>query len=391
MLLGLTASVLALGAVPSSLGAPAPSNAKAELLHARTPLTPILQLRDLRPARDVTLRAPSAAYPTLQSAIDAAPDGATIRIAPGEYREHLFINGKHLRIIGSDHKAGTALVDARPVRVGPVGDAIGLINYANGAGGRLENLRIEGGDAGIVRRGEDRDASLRIRDVAVSGSGRGVLWDSAGTLTIKHSMVSQTVGNGIVLLNGGILNGWAMQVVDAGQAGIYIANSFAELHNELVGFSDSAGIFIYKSGVEISGGSVFNNNIAGLWAIDSSVSVDETSFYANHAPPPPPGPDAQFGDGVVVILGNAWLTNIVSASNDRAGVSFFGAHVKLTGSHLQDNVFDLNGEVLEANALAPGFPAQDTPYVLESGGGNTCDACVVQSSGIPPPENLVTP
>ena len=360
----MAAIVLALGATPSSLGA--------------------------RPTRDVTLRVPSAAYPTVQSAVDAAPDGATILIAPGDYREHLFISGKQLRIIGSDDEAGTALVDARPARVGPVEDAIGLINYGNGAGGVLQNLRIDGGDAGIVRRGEDRDARLQIRGVAVSGSGRGVVWNSAGTLTIKDSTVSQTVGNGIVVLNGGNLVGWAVQVVDAGKVGIHIANSFAELHDELVGFSDSAGIFTYKSGVAISGGSVFNNNIAGIWAVDSSVVVDATSFFANQTFPSPADPDGHFGDGLVFLLGNAWLTNIVSSSNDRAGVSFFGGYVKITDSHLQDNAFDLNGEELDAHALGPNFPAQDTPFEFESGGGLTCaGGCVVQSSGLSPPPSLV--
>lgn len=43
------------------------------------------------------------AYHTVQSAIDAAHDGDTIRVAPGTYNETVQITNKHLNIIGQDY------------------------------------------------------------------------------------------------------------------------------------------------------------------------------------------------------------------------------------------------------------------------------------------------
>jgi len=39
-------------------------------------------------------------YPTIQTAIDAAPTGATITVAPGSYEEQIVVAGKSLRLVG---------------------------------------------------------------------------------------------------------------------------------------------------------------------------------------------------------------------------------------------------------------------------------------------------
>lgn len=46
-------------------------------------------------------------YPTIQAAVDAAPSGATITVAPGFYEEQIVIDGKSLRLVG---KPGATIV-----------------------------------------------------------------------------------------------------------------------------------------------------------------------------------------------------------------------------------------------------------------------------------------
>lgn len=63
------------------------------------------------------LSVPSAQYPTIQSAIDAAPDGATVEVAPGAYFENLRLSDKPIAIVAAEGPEKTALVghDAGPV------------------------------------------------------------------------------------------------------------------------------------------------------------------------------------------------------------------------------------------------------------------------------------
>ena len=337
----------------------------------------------------VTIQVPSAAFRTIQSAIDAAPDGATILIAPGRYRETLFVQGKRLRIIGSDKHAAPRLV-GDPVReIVTARDAVGLINYGRGGGGQLQYLRFEGAEAAVVGRGTD----VEIRDVQVAGGGRGILWDSAWTLTLKGVTIRQTVGNGLSILQGSLLSS-NFDVINAKMVGIYIANAHVVLDNPSVGFNHSAGIFAVNSFLGITGGSVSDNAVAGIWAVHSVLSVSSTSFYSNHSL----APTNSFGDGMTLVLSTADLTDIDSISNDRCGLYNLGSTSTVIGATLQSNIFALCGEVLPPNALGPGDPVQEATFHFEDGGGNYCTnqggqavTCQVESPGIQPPEALPNP
>lgn len=60
-------------------------------------------------AAQTTRVVPSAAYPTIQSAIDASSWGDTVQILPGSYFESLVINGKSITLSGAG--AGLSMVD----------------------------------------------------------------------------------------------------------------------------------------------------------------------------------------------------------------------------------------------------------------------------------------
>src|SRR6187200_354719 len=85
------------------------------------------------------LRVPGE-FRTIQGAIDAAPDGATILVAAGVYNEPFRVEGKRLRIVGSDD-GRTEIVSASP--------EVQLATYANGGGGELKNLFFRGGACAV--------------------------------------------------------------------------------------------------------------------------------------------------------------------------------------------------------------------------------------------------
>jgi hypothetical protein len=335
------------------------------------------------------IHVPSPEYPTIQAAIDAAPDGGTILVAPGTYLEQLVVQGKTVSIIGSEDTGGTAIVGTRPRELLPVDNVVGLLNYRNGGGGVLRDLRLDGGDAAIVGRDVERQASdLEIRDVQISASGRGILWESSATVAVKDSNITDTLGNGISLLKG-LLIAKYMNTLDAGGAGIYIQGGSVKLYNVLAGFNASAGIFSDYAVVLVYDSSVFNNTGAGIWAVHSALGAYNTSAYSNEALP-----NGQFGYGFAGLVSPlVELSTVVSSDNDQAGIGNFGSHVKLGDSEFSDNAaFDFLGIDIMAGQLGPGDPPTDQPYEFENAGNNHCftgaveHGCTLETVGVQPPQ-----
>jgi hypothetical protein len=105
--------------------------------------------------------------------------------------------------------------------------------------------------------------------------------------------------------------------------------------------------------------------------------------------------DGGFGDGLGVAIhivqgmprpATALVSHCRLRDNARAGIGTFGSHVALGQSSLSCNAFDLDGEVNGGIAFS-----------FEDLGENACGcpepsgACVVQSSGLAPPEPIVDP
>jgi hypothetical protein len=129
-----------------------------------------------------TLDVPGA-YPTIQAAIDAAPDGAVVQIAPGTYRERLEIRerGPALALRGDPNDPAQVVVDAGGNRVAltvmDVGDNVLIegITFTGGTG-------IDGHGGGLyMARGAAsfRRCVFRDNNASTDGGGAFVI-DSAG-------------------------------------------------------------------------------------------------------------------------------------------------------------------------------------------------------------------
>jgi hypothetical protein len=342
----------------------------------------------------LNLNVPNSQFPTIQAAIDAAPAGANIHIKPGTYHENLFVR-KPLQIYGSEAGNGVTLTGPLVKAINPAVGAVGILNYEDAGGGWLQHVRFEGGPAGIVGLGGDAGAVLEINDVEVIGSGVGILWDSAATLTVRHTSILDTTTDELVPLKGHpVFEEYGL--LFEGGIGIYIANADAHLSDVDVGTvkipnHSSIGVYVRASTVKIDGGLVYGTNVAGIWAVDSTLSVDSTSLWASHTD----AVSERFGDGIAILLGHAELTDIMSSNNERAGISNFGAFVKLSNAVFHDNGFSIAAQGLDASDLSPGLPASHSDYDFEDGGGNVCVedgvemSCTISGTDIAPPEPIL--
>jgi hypothetical protein len=177
-------------------------------------------------------------------------------------------------------------------------------------------------------------------------------------------MIHGTKSNGFVNLKGHDAFG-EFGIAFAGGIGMYIANADANLSDVQIGDNDSVGIYIRESDVNIYGGSIFNNHVAGIWAVKSSLYIESTQVSSSLKDPGTGG----FGDGVAVLLGFADLKGLTIENHSRAGVSNFGATVKVTDNIWKNNVLHFDVEKLPVSALAPGEPAQETEFHYEDGEG----------------------
>jgi hypothetical protein len=341
----------------------------------------------------LSLNVPNSQFPTIQAAIDAAPAGANIHIKPGTYHETLFVE-KQLQIYGSEEGDGVTLAGPLLQALDPAGNALGILNYEVHGGGWLQHVRIEGGHAGVMGLEGDPSAILEINDLEVVGSGLGILWDSAATLTMRNSSILGSTSDEFVNLKGHPAFD-EFGVVFEGGIGIYIANADVHLSNVDVGTVDipnntSVGIYVRESYLKIDDGLIYGNNVAGIWAVNSTLSVASTALWGNHSDPA----DGRFGDGIAVLLGYAELTGIQSVSNERCGVSSFGATIQVADNAFVDNLFHVCGEPLSPSKLAPGLPAQEADVEYLDFGGNYCGSgevevvCQVTSPGLEPPEPI---
>ncbi len=135
------------------------------------------------PASAATLNVPSASYPTIQSAIDAANPGDTINVAAGTYTEQLLIQ-KSLTITGAG--AGTTTIQApAPPRAGSVvegGSTWDYIIAAYPSSGTID-VRIEGFTI---------DANSQVKTAGTAGLIGVFFRDVDGT---NAGLYSCTIGN----------------------------------------------------------------------------------------------------------------------------------------------------------------------------------------------------
>lgn len=152
-------------------------------------------------------------FPTIQAAITAAPDGATIVVTKGTYPESLTIAGRTgLTIRGS----GSPVVDA-----GGGGAAGFTITASDDV--TVSGIVIRGADTGVSIEGSDRISVSRCRIVAPTTF--GILAANASHLTIERNVVTD-VGQRAMRIggDGAVIDSLVTRnkVRRAGRAGIEI-------------------------------------------------------------------------------------------------------------------------------------------------------------------------
>src|SRR5262245_8304103 len=138
---------------------------------------------------------------SIQAAVDSVAEGGIVIIEPGTYPGPVQIT-KVVNLIGSGVDA-TQIVGGSPREVGSARDATGLITYGAGGGGGIRELALRGGPNGIVAR--VAAGSLSLKNLLITDTGRGVLWMSPGTLTVRESEVSNVRWHGIAVSDGSVI------------------------------------------------------------------------------------------------------------------------------------------------------------------------------------------
>ncbi len=164
---------------------------------------------------------------SIQAAIDAAPDGATIRLAPGLYRENIIIS-KPLRLVGSGRSPSMTRIHA------VVSQEVSTLTITGDADVVVENLVV------------DRSRKLFPDAVAVLGSGNvtlrglevlgsrsnGISIHSTGTVEIRECWIHTNMGNGIDVQSPGTVEVWDC----------------------VIGLNAGFGIVVQTAGAAVSGG-----------------------------------------------------------------------------------------------------------------------------------------
>lgn len=258
-------------------------------------------------------------YPTIQSAIEAVPDGTAIHVGPGRFLGALDI-AKPLAIIGAPD--GATRVDA--------GDAAAVITVRNTRRVRIEGLTVLGGDYGIVV--EESDAVQLLANQVIGARFVGIRLSRAEALVKGNKVRAGTgpYGMGIELANTmsrpeSLIAG--NNVAGATHEGIILHNAHATIQGNTVTANGLRGVSIN----EMSMAMVWNNKIidnadAGIHVMDSSMA----EIDANQISGVRPGPEGK-ADGIrafyyaEVMLGR---NNRIEIDPEHAVVATFGATVE---------------------------------------------------------------
>ncbi|WP_433794092.1 right-handed parallel beta-helix repeat-containing protein [Actinoplanes sp. CA-252034] len=181
-----------------------------------------------------TLAVPGT-YPTLRDALEVAPDGAVVLLAPGTYRERMDLSGRRLTIRASGDP-GSAVVDASgldgpalAVASGEVEvDGLALVSDDYPAvaigGGRVRLRRCElsaGYGAGLQAEG---GATVDAAEVRVVAGQHGFVFSDAGG-TVDSCAVSGVSDDGVIVRLGADPVIRDTRISDCGYRGVYVYQS----------------------------------------------------------------------------------------------------------------------------------------------------------------------
>jgi hypothetical protein len=371
-------------------------------------------------ASERILVVPSREFPTIQDAIDAAPEGAVIRIRPGVYRliEPIWIRSKKITLVGgaAEGRNRTELLGPLPTaddRVADPARARGVVNVVDSSV-VIGNMLIRGFDAGVI--GRQTSAASRIglttkmTKIAIRDTGRGILWKAHGKLTISDTQISDVPWNGISLAPDPLLPSadglfkFAIESViisDFGHAGIVyiddpgVCDDDHTIENATLIGGAGPAIVAIRSGLCIFDSHIALPTVAGIVALSAAVLVQNTRIFY-----PLLASNGEWGTGIVasaLTTGRSVVTIVDNEikNSERNYITNLGSHVVFTGNQMMCKP----GFDLEAGSFL-GFPfsfdaggngaqcSDECPAYLPPSSFRTCKA---ESAGPPGPPDLATP
>ena len=294
---------------------------------------------------------PSPEAPTLQAAVDLVADGGTVEVGPGVFRERLVIADKDVHIIGSGSGIGwrrgfrrTVLAAPRPRQLSPFYESDALIEFRSG-GGSISNIALRGGDIGVEL---NAATQVVIENTKIRNVGYGVA-GKATAIIVADSMITNVLGNAILILEAAAMDLFDNWIFDADQVGILVYNfessgGVINIASQTLWFSGQGGIVVVGGlkPVYISDCQVNFSGITGLLLIATNlVEVLDTNIFAVTETSAPINYQS-VADGLVAH--NSSQVNIINSKfeyADRVGVMYSGSGGTVTGTATQNVRFGL--------------------------------------------------
>jgi hypothetical protein len=281
------------------------------------------------------------AFATIQAALDGAPPGSVIQLAPGTYHERVQIGPQHqVTLRGNPDDPASVMLDA-----GGGGDVIRMIGATSDM--VVEGVTLTGGTGndgygGGLFMAQSQSVFRRcvFRGNAVSNQGGGACLLESGGLFQECVFESNTAGvyGGGVMLNLGSTTAFDNCTFVDNTAGTIMggAGSGGGVH-----VNDSSPTFVgcrFQDNRGKSGGGLL---VLGHWdQPESSVSVENSTFMGNVAYRDPGGPSGDGGalhieDNVHVSLRRCRVQSNVA--NVGGGVHSYRAPLDIRDSIIEDN------------------------------------------------------
>lgn len=198
-------------------------------------------------AADCDAGTPNTAYSTIQSAIDAASVGNTIRVCPGTYAERLIID-KQLSLEGPNYGvAGTAVRVAEAIVAPPTSDPTDEDNFIVGvkaSGVVFDGFTVDGDNQLLSTvnsrsfNGANIDATIGIDSLDASNKG---IWSIPGA---GHNNPNVTIQNNIVKNLGEV----GIAVLGNNATGNVNSNVSNNLIDNIPGISYGGGVYLGNNG-----------------------------------------------------------------------------------------------------------------------------------------------
>jgi hypothetical protein len=310
----------------------------------------------------------------MQAAIDAAPDGATIIVGAGVYTEPFRVEGKRLRIIGSE--------DGRTEFVSSSLD-VPLATYGNGGGGELKNIVFRGGACAVCgsRDSSSLPSALALKNVTAAGGYRGI-FGAFSRLDVKNVEVAATRWNGVSITHVGVkLTFGDIEIHDVGGVGLLVFNGGAGNIAVSGHFHDNT-----KGGIEILGHNgnvdlilavVDHNPAFGVLLVDATAGMALSSLAYNGQTTSTGCQGAGLWPRVsssITVTGSIFQANCIGIFNEGSSVAFGNDTFDSNGVDLGHepgvpfNWDDLGGLVCGTNIGTPDetlFACQDFTFDIQ--------------------------